>query len=97
MCLKSQCICIYYGSPLAAVQSCGQVPTKIGSEQGSTIGSLYNFKNITMHSQISQDIVCPQAPTPPLPHIYSTKCMCMCVASQSPLFHKVFFIKFFSI
>ena len=37
--------------------------------------------NITIHSQISQHTVCPQAPTPPLPHIYSTKSMCTCVYS----------------
>ena len=53
---------------------------------------------------MSQHTVYPQAPTPPLPLIYSTKSMCTCVcsvyvimclclyvASQSPLFHEVYF------
>ena len=43
--------------------------------------SLYNLKNMTIHLQISQHTVCPQPPTPPLAHIYSSKSMCMCVYS----------------
>ena len=43
-------MCIYYGSPLAKAAA-----TLPGVQQNE--GSLYNFKNITTHSQISQHTV----------------------------------------
>ena len=60
-------ISCYHGS---SCSSCGQAKLR----------QLYHFKNITIHSQISQHTVCPQAPTPPPPHIYKiTKPMRKCV------------------
>ena len=59
--------CIYYGSPLVPAKAAATLP---GVQQNE--GSSYSFKNITLHSQISQHTVCPQAPTLPLPHIYMT-------------------------
>ena len=52
----------------------------------SKIKEVIQFKNITIHSQISQHTVCPQALTPPIPHIYNRKSMCVCMHVSVPMF-----------
>jgi hypothetical protein len=46
----------------------------------SRIKEVYTIKKKTFqYIHRFHNTLCPQAPTPPLPHIYSTKSMCMCV------------------
>ena len=99
------CICIYYGSPLAAAKAGATLPGVQQNEGSNTILKTLQYIHNRFHNTLS---VCLQATTL-LSHIYNTKsictcayvivcvyaCVCACVSSRSLLFHNVYFYQFF--